>query len=106
MECQILIGSIFIAASIVAVALTTLCLILKSLSQLFSAKRSDSNPEGIELAEATRNKTQEALSAEASSIDTLTPEAEKPEAERETASLETKESSIQNICVNYEWSRM
>jgi len=65
MECRMLIGSIFIGASIVAVTLTTLCLIFNGIWKFFSAKRSNSNPEGIELGEVRRIENGE----EASSID-------------------------------------
>ena len=59
-----LIGSIFIAASIVAVALTTLCLIIKSLCKFFSVKRAIYNSEGIGSTEATRIEDGHASSAE------------------------------------------
>ena len=97
MECRMLIGSIFIAASIVAVALTTFCLIFKSLCQFVSAKRNYSDQESTGLAEATQNENQDTLSVEASSIATSAPEtervAEKTEVERQTTYLERKESS-------------
>ena len=96
-ECRMLIGSIFIAASIVAVALTTLCLIFSSIRKFFSAKRSNPNPEHIELSEATRIENRDALSAEVSSIDASAAEterlAEKQEAERERATS----SSIRSV---------
>ena len=88
-----LIRSIFTAASIVAVALTTLCLIFNGLWQFFSAKRSDPNQEGIELGEATRIENRD---AEVSSIGTSGSEtervAEKREAEREEATSSSRRS--------------
>ena len=98
MECRMLIGSIFIAASIVAVALTTLCLILNSIWKFVSAKRSNSNSERTELGEETRTENQD--EAEASSMDTSAPEtehvAEKPEAERERATSSPGRSVPEN----------
>ena len=58
-----LIGSIFIAASIVAVALTTPCLIIKSICKKNSAKRAISNSEGVGSTEATRVEDGHAMSA-------------------------------------------
>ena len=92
MECRMLIGSIFIAASIVAVALATLSLIFKSLCQVLSAKREISNPEGMEL--ATRVENQDSLSAKGDNSTPATERvAQKSEAERQTASLERRELS-------------
>ena len=64
MKCRMLIGSIFIAASIAAVALTTLCLIIKSIQKIVSAKRSISNSEALGLPETTRIENRRVLSAE------------------------------------------
>ena len=90
MECRMLIGSIFVAASIMAVALATLCLIIKSLCTFFSAKQTISNPEGMELTEAAGNETGTLAQAQGDNA-SINTSAEK--AERQTSPLESKEPS-------------
>ena len=90
-----MIGKIFACGSFVAVALTILCLIFNSLWQFFSAKRSNSNREGIELSEA-RIENLDALSAEVSSIDASAPEIERVAEKGERV---TSSSSIRSLPV-------